>query len=114
MTVLDYNVTGDESETLHFLGVKDRPSESYSLGYALAFLVAAIIELGNKRLILKSDNEPSILKLKDDASACLPQVACIDRAAPMGDRRAYGAAEILANHLGGPDQDLEDCNGRRH
>ena len=44
-------------------------------------------ELGYKRLTLESDDEPAILKLKDDSSACLPVVDGIFKETPAGDRQ---------------------------
>ena len=65
----------DESGTVLDLAV-DRKSASYlstcldskTSGHALAFLVKAIKELWYNRLTLKSNREPTILKLKDDVS----------------------------------------------
>ena len=80
----DFCFMGDESETVSYLAVKSRNSESYlsccwdskTSGSALEFLVVAIKELGYKRLTLKSHHEPAILKLKDDVSVMMCWRVC--------------------------------------
>ena len=65
--VLDYYFMGEESETAPHIVVKDRKSSAYfstsldskTSQYAVAFVAGAIQELGYKRILLKSDNEPA-------------------------------------------------------
>ena len=44
-------------------------------------------------MLLKSDNEPAILELKELVSDNLPGVEVVPKEAPVGDSRANGAAE---------------------
>ena len=71
--VLDYYFMGEESETAPHIVVKDRKSNAYfstsldskTSQYAVASVAGAIQELGYKRILMKSDNEPSIKRLKE-------------------------------------------------
>ena len=78
--VVAYMFLGDEKEVQPHIVVKDRKSEAYNAtsldsktsSYAIAFVAGAIQEMGYKRILFKSDNEPSILKLKEQVSQSLP------------------------------------------
>ena len=100
--VLDYYFMGEESEAAPHIVVKDRKSSAYfstsldskTSQYAVAFVAGAIQELGYKRILLKSGNEPAIKRLKEKVSECLPSVECVPKEAPVGDNRANGSAEM--------------------
>ena len=58
------------------LALRDRKSGAYMSSaldsktspYTVAYCVGAIKEMGYKRFVYMSDNEPAILKLKDDVT----------------------------------------------
>ena len=97
--VLDYYFMGEESETAPHIVVKDRKSSAYfstsleskTSQYAVAFVAGAIQEMGYKRILTKSDNEPAIKRLKERVSECLL----------VGDSRAYGSAENAVKQVKG-------------
>ena len=94
--VLDYYFMGEESETAPHIVVKDRKSSAYfstsldskTSQYAVAFVAGAIQELGYKRILMKSDNEPAIKRLKERVSECLPGVECVPKEAPAFRRQS--------------------------
>ena len=100
---------GEESETAPHTVVKDRKSSAYfstsldskTSQYAVAFVAGAIQELGYKRILLKSDNEPAIKRLKEIVSECLPGVECVPKEALVGDSRANGSAENAVKQVKG-------------
>ena len=49
---------------------------------------------GYKRCVFASDNEPALLALLADATADLPHVGTVPRAAPEGNHQANGLAEV--------------------
>ena len=79
--VLDYYFMGDESETAPHIVVKDRKSSAYfstsldskSSQYAFALIAGAIQELGYKRILMKSDNEPAMFAR---CGVCAQRSAC--------------------------------------
>ena len=107
--VLDYYFMGEESETAPHIVVKDRKSNAYfstSLDskisqYAVAFVAGAIQEFGYKRILMKSDNEPSIKRLKERVSKCLPGVGCVPKEALVEDSRSNGSAENAVKQVKG-------------
>ena len=107
--VLDCYVMGEESETAPHIVVKDRKSSAYfptsldskTSHFAVAFVAGAIQELGYKRILMKSDNEPAIKRLKTRVSECLPGVECVPKEAPVGDSRANGSAENAVKQVKG-------------
>ena len=107
--VLDYYFMGEESETAPHIVVKDRTSSAYfstsldskTSQYAVAFVAGAIQELGYKRILMKSDNEPAIKRWKERVSECLPGVECVPKEAPVGDSRANGSAENAVKQVKG-------------
>ena len=106
---MDYFFLGEENEVQPNLVLKDRKSEAYyattldkkTSSYTIAFIAGAIQEMGYKRLLMKSDNEPAMLKLKAQVSQCLPGVEIVPKEAPVGDSRANGAAENAVKLLKG-------------
>ena len=62
----------------HTIVVKDRKSSAYfstsldskTSHCAVAFVAGAIQELGYKRILMKSDNEPAIKRLKEFRNVC--------------------------------------------
>ena len=69
--------------------------------YAVAFATGAVKELAYKRLVMKSDDEPAVLKLKDRVSESLPVVEVVPKESPTGDHAANGAAESAVKELKG-------------
>ena len=100
----DYFYLGDRQSTgLPNVAAKDRRTGSFGgttlerkgrNDYATAYLVGWVRGLGYKRLIARSDNEPSILALLRDVSASLPEVEMIFKSSPEGDHQANGLAEV--------------------
>ena len=122
--VLDYYFMGEESETAPHIVVKGRKSSAYfstsldskTSQYAVAYVAGAIQELGYKRTLMKSDNEPAIKRLKERVSECLPGVECVPTEALVGDSRANGSAENAVKQVKGQfrtlktsTQDLYSC-----
>ena len=99
--MLDFYFMGEESETAPHIVVKDRKSNAYfstsldskTSQYAVAFVAGAIQKLGYKKILMKSDNEPSIKRLKERVSECYE--------APVGDSRANGSAENAVKQVKG-------------
>ena len=120
--VLDYYFMGEESETAPHIVVKDRKSsahfstslDSKTSQYAVAFVAGAIQELGYKRILMKSDNEPSIKRLKERVSECLPGVECVPKEAPVGDSRANGSAENAVKQVKGQFRTLKTSTEDRY
>ena len=120
--VLDYYFMGEESETAPHIVVKDRKSSAYfstsldskTSQYAVAFVAGAIQELGYKRILLKSDNEPAIKRLKERVSECLPGVECVPKEAPVGDSRANGSAENAVKQVKGQFRTLKTSTEDRY
>ena len=112
--VLDYYFMGEESETATHIVVKDRKSSTYlsksldskTSQYAVAFVAGAIQELGYKRILMESDNEPAIKRLIDRVSECLPGVECVPKEALVGDSRSNGSAENAVKQVKGSGRGL--------
>ena len=62
--------------------------------YALAFFTGWLRGLGGKRLLLRSDNERTLLAFLRAAAASLEGVEVIEQASPEGDHAANGLAEV--------------------
>ena len=113
---------GEESETAPHIVVKDRKSSAYfstsldskTSQYAVAFVVGAIQELGYKRILLKSDNEPAIKRLKERVSECLPGVECVPKEALVGDSGANGSAENAVKQVKGHFRTLKTSTEDRY
>ena len=61
--------------------------------YAVAYLVSWIKSLGHKKVVMRSDNERSLLKLLDVVTQNLPGVEVVPKTSPEGDHQANGFAE---------------------
>ena len=81
---------------------KDSVHESYAATmvaqkgvhpYSAAFLVGWIKRLGFKKIVLRSDNKPALLKLLDVVTTNLPGIEVVPKASPEGDSQANGFAE---------------------
>ena len=120
--VLDYYFMGEEIETAPHIVVKDRKSNAYfstsldskTSQYAVAFVAGAIQEPGYKRILMNSDNEPSIKRLKERVSECLPGVECVPKEALVGDSRAHGSAENAVNQVKGQFRTLKTSTEDRY
>ena len=62
--------------------------------FSVNFILACLNETGYKRLILKSDNEPAILALKNEVKAQAKDVEIIMQESPTGDHSANGSVEV--------------------
>ena len=61
--------------------------------YALEVLTDFIKQTGYKKLILKSDQEPAILSLKDFAASALPHVNITMETSPVGESSSNAVIE---------------------
>ena len=109
--------SAEESGTAPHIVVKDSESipliqskslDSKTSQYAVAFVAGAIQELGYKRILMKSDNEPAIKRLEERVSECLPGVECVPKEAPVGDCRANGSAENAVKQVKRSIQDTQN------
>eukprot|EP00971_Amphidinium_carterae_P199686 3963288-Amphidinium_carterae.1 len=62
-------------------------------------MVEWVRSLGHRRLILQSDGEPAMLKLKDDICIQLADVEVIPRESAVGDHKSNGAAEAAIRRV---------------
>ena len=116
---------GEKKKVVPHLGIRARKSGAYMASalygktttYSIAFCSGAIKELGYKRILFKSDNEPSILKLKDSICDSLPSVEMVPKESPEGDHAANGAAENCVKEIKGQSRSIktstEDRYGRK-
>eukprot|EP00971_Amphidinium_carterae_P217986 4327405-Amphidinium_carterae.1 len=68
-------------------------------------MTGAVVEflqlLGHRRLVLKSDGEPSVLALKNQVRAAATDIDIIPQESPPGDHKAAGAAENAVKRVKG-------------
>ena len=100
---IDYGFFGRDREDVlpilcvkcrnRFLGatVVDRKGAS---DYASSFLTAFIKSLGFKRILVRSDNERSLLSLIERVTCNLTGVDLVLMTSPEGDHQANGFAEV--------------------
>ena len=62
--------------------------------YASSFLTAFIESLGFKRILVRSDNERSLLSLIERVTSNLTGVGLVLMTSPKGDHQANGLAEV--------------------
>ena len=103
---IDYGSFGrDKEDVLPILCVKCRNSSTGCVGatvvdrkgasdYASSFLTAFIKSLGFKRILVRSDNERSLLSLIERATCNLTGVELVLMTSPEGDHQANGLAEV--------------------
>ena len=103
---VDYGFFGrDREDVLPILCVKCRNSSTGCVGAtvvdrkgasdnASTFLTAFIKSLGFKRILVKSDNERSLLSLIERVTCNLTGVELVLMTSPEGDRQASGLAEV--------------------
>ena len=106
---MDYGFMGqDDDDVTPMLVVKDKKSKSPWGGaipskgnddYARQLLVQVVRETGYRRVVLKSDNEPAIVVLKQAARAELTDVECLMEESPVGDHQANGDIEVAVREL---------------
>jgi len=110
LIVCDYAYLADTSSegTLPILVLRDRKTKLYAASavqatgvnaYALKFVVGVVQDLGWKRLIFKSDNEPAIVALKRAVAKAMPGVEVILQESPVGDHAANGEAENAVKEI---------------
>ena len=103
---IDYGFFGrDREDVLPILCVKCRNSSTGCMGatvvdrkgasdYASSFLTAFIMSLGFKRILVRSDNERSLLSLIERVTCNLTGVELVLTTSPEGDHQANGLAEV--------------------
>ena len=62
--------------------------------YAVSFVLSCLRETGYRRVVLKSDGEPSIKALKEEVRAKASGIEVVVRETRTGDKRSNGAAEV--------------------
>ena len=99
---IDYGVFGrDKEDVLPILCVKCRNSSTGCVGatvvdrnYANSFLTAFIKSHGFKRILVRSDNERSLLSLIERVTSNLTGVELVMMTSPEGDHQANGLAVV--------------------
>ena len=97
---IDYGFFGrDKEDVLPILCVKWRNSSTVvdrkgASGYASSFLTAFTKSLGFKRILVRSDNELSLLSLIERVTCNLTVVELVQMTSPEGDHQANGLAEV--------------------
>ena len=107
----DYFYLGDQQNTgLPNIAARDNATGSFAGStleqkgrntYAKAYLVGWIRGLGYKRVVMRSDNEPSILALLREVAAELPEIECVMKSSPEGDHQQNGLAEVSVREVKG-------------
>ncbi|CAK0798924.1 unnamed protein product, partial [Prorocentrum cordatum] len=98
--VTDYFYMGEEEKAATHVFIKDRVTSMIGAAvldgktstYAAKYFTNFLVELGYRRIILKSDNEPALLKLRREAVKDM-QIEVVPRESPVSDHQANGAAE---------------------
>ena len=98
--VTDYFFMGEEEKAATHVFIKDRVTgtigatvlDGKTSTYAVKYFMNFLVELGYRRIILKSDNEPALLKLRREAVKDM-QIEVVPRESPVSDHQANGAAE---------------------
>eukprot|EP00959_Pyramimonas_sp_CCMP1952_P017829 378171-Pyramimonas_sp.AAC.1 len=98
--VTDYFYMGEEEKAATHVFIKDRVTsmigatvlDGKTSTYAAKYFTNFLVELGYRRIILKSDNEPALLKLRREAVKDM-QIEVVPRESPVSDHQANGAAE---------------------
>ena len=103
-------MTQQEADTIPILAVRDSlykyvaascvPNKGGS-PYAVKYLSGVLRDLGYRKLVLKSDNEPSILLLKDQVKENCKEIEIIYQEVPVGDHAANGMIENAIKVLKG-------------
>ena len=75
--------------------VRRKGPEPYSVGYISGFLT----QLGWKRVVLKSDNEHSLVRLAEESASYCTTCECVPRRSPEGDHAANGAIEVMCQEV---------------
>ena len=120
---IDHGFFGRDKEgVLPILRVKCRNSSTGCVGatvvdrkgasdYASSFLTAFIKSLGFKRMLVRSDNERSLLSLIKRVTSNLTGVELVLMTSPEGDHQANGLTEVGVRVYQGSDEDLEESAG---
>ena len=105
----DYGfMTQHQADTMPILAVRDSryhytkattvPSKGPG-DYAVAFLVGYLRDLGFRRVVLKCDNEPSTVSLRNEVRKAARDVEIVDQGPPVGDHQANGGIEMGIREL---------------
>ena len=65
----------------------------------MTYMVGWIRSLGYKRIVLRSDGEPSLVALLQDVSAQLPEVEIAPKNSAVGDHQQNGLAEVAVREV---------------
>lgn len=104
----DFFYMSTEEDSAPFLALKSGMSgrlqaialeSKTSNEYVQKAIARFVEETGHKRVVFMSDNEPALVKLKQDAAAKLRNVEVVHRTAPVGDHRANGNAEVAVREI---------------
>lgn len=97
-----YQCKGD-GNTIPLLCARERNQKSHACAavpakgrdrYAIAYLNAFLKRLGNKKIVIRSDNEMSLISLIEASSELLKGVGVVHRTSPEGDHQSNGLAEL--------------------
>ena len=105
----DYGFMGqDDGETLPMLVIKDRRSKKAAAtfvekkgedSYAIKFFVNFLTHMAYRKIINKSDGEPSITYVKQKAADAVPGLEATPQEAPPGDHAANGEIEVMVREV---------------
>ena len=104
---MDYFFYGEKEGETANLQVKDQrskmtwattvPVKANHL-FAVNFVLSCLNETGYRRVILKSDNEPSIIALKREVKTAAKDIEIVLTEAPTGDHYANGSIEVAVRY----------------
>jgi hypothetical protein len=107
--MIDYMFMGqDDEKSAPMLAIKNRKTKQVWCSvvpakgvdpFAVRFLADAVRETGYRRIIFKSDNEPSIIALKAAVREAVAEVEFVLNESPTGDHRANGEIEVMIREL---------------
>ena len=108
----DYGFMADgaSEESLPILVLRDGTTRGYGATavprkgvdkYSIAFYAGFVKELGWRRYVSKSENEPALLALKGAVSTVLKDVEMVPKESPVGDHAANGEAERAVREIKG-------------
>ena len=104
----DYGFMGELNETEPMIIARDAKLGHFAAStvdkkgfsqYAVAYLVGWLRSLGHKRIVARSDNERSLLKLLEVCSDNVPGIEWIPKTCPEGDSQANGGAEVAVREI---------------
>ena len=107
--ISDYGYMGEEDkDSIPLLIIKDSKSKRCwatvvdakgATEFAVGFYISVLKELGYRRVLVKNDNEPAILALRNAVVKQMPEVEFIPRDPPTGDHKANGEIECMVREV---------------